>query len=361
MAQQMISGTTIRRRYMSHSGFRRGIAFPALALIFAIMTTSCNENKTELPDGLYAEFNTIRGTIIVELYPDKAPLTVVNFAGLAEGSLNFANKKGPFYDGIKFHRVIEDFMIQGGDPKGNGTGGPGYNFPDETDNGLIFDKPFLLAMANSGPDTNGSQFFITHVVTDWLNGKHTIFGTVVQGQDVVNAIKQGDVINSLKILRVGTEAAAFKADSVTFRELESSIAEQEAAAKEDSRKAIMNEIAARWPDAVKDEETGIYYVIKTEGTGSKPASGKKIEVHYTGMFMDGRTFDSSRDRKETFKFNVGSRQVIPGWDASLLDMKKGERRIIILPPDMAYGSRGAGNGLIPPDSWLVFDVELINF
>jgi peptidylprolyl isomerase len=346
---------------MSHSGFRRGIAFPALALIFAIMTTSCDENKTVLPDGLYAEFNTTRGTIIVELYPDKAPLTVVNFAGLAEGSLSFANRKGPFYDGIKFHRVLEDFMIQGGDPKGNGTGGPGYKFPDETDNGLIFDKPFLLAMANSGPDTNGSQFFITHVVTDWLNGKHTIFGAVVQGQDVVNAIKQGDVINSLKIRRVGTEAAAFKADSDTFNELKSSLAEREAGAKEESRKAIMNEIAARWPDALRDEETGIYYVIKTEGTGGKPAPGKKIEVHYTGMFMDGRTFDSSRDRKETFKFNVGSRQVIPGWDVSLLDMKKGERRIIILPPDMAYGSQGAGNGLIPPDSWLVFDVELINF
>ena len=344
---------------MSLSSYRRGILLPSLALIFAIMTTSCNENGPDLKDGLYADFETEQGNIIVELYPDKAPLTVMNFVGLAEGDLDFANKKGNFYDGLTFHRVIPDFMIQGGDPEGTGSGGPGYKFPDEADNGLVFDAPGKLAMANSGPDTNGSQFFITHVPTDWLNGKHTIFGSVVQGQDVVNAVEQGDTIKKLSIIRVGTEANTYKADSDTFKEIEKGLTSRRSAAEADEDKAIMNDIANRWPDAVRDEETGIYFVVRTEGTGSKPAQGTKITVHYTGTLMDGTQFDSSRDRNEPFQFNVGGGQVIPGWDVSLLDMKKGERRIIILPPEMAYGSRGIGP--IPPDSWLVFDVELLDF
>ncbi len=344
---------------MSLSGYRRGLIFPALALIFAIMTTSCNENGPDLKDGLYAEFNTTRGTIIVELFPDKAPLTVMNFVGLAEGDLDFADRKGPFYDGITFHRVIEDFMIQGGDPQGTGSGGPGYRFPDETDNGLIFDGPGILAMANSGPDTNGSQFFITHVPTPHLNNKHTIFGRVVEGQDIVDSIEKGDSIEKLKIIRIGSEASTYKADSDAFKEIERSLVARGAAAEEEMEKTIMNDIANRWPNAVRDEETGIYFVIRTEGTGSKPSPGTKITVHYTGTLMDGTQFDSSRDRNEPFQFNVGKGQVIPGWDRSLMDMKKGERRVIILPPEMAYGSRGIGP--IPPDSWLVFDVELIDF
>jgi len=346
---------------VSQIEFRKWMVVPALGLMFATMTISCAEDDTGMPSGLYAEFDTTRGTILVKLFPDKAPLTVMNFVGLAEGNLDFANRKGRFYDGITFHRVIENFMIQGGDPEGTGAGGPGYRFLDETDNGLVFDKPGLLAMANAGPDTNGSQFFITHVVTDWLNGKHTIFGSVVKGQDVVNTVEGGDVIKKLKIIRVGPEMSAYQADSDAFRELEKNLLSKKAAAKEESRRYAMKEIANKWPNALRDEETGIYYVIKTEGVGSKPAVGTKIEVHYTGTFMDGRQFDSSRDRGETFQFNVGSQQVIPGWDAATLDMKKGERRIFILPPEMGYGSEGAGGGLIPPDSWLVFDVELINF
>lgn len=344
---------------MSQPGLSRGILLPSLALIFAIMTTSCNETELDLKDGLYADFITNRGDIIVELYPDKAPLTVMNFVGLAEGDLDFADPKGAYYDGLTFHRVIENFMIQGGDPQGTGSGGPGYKFADETDNGLVFDGPGILAMANAGPDTNGSQFFITHVPTPHLNGKHTIYGRVVQGQDVVDSIEQGDSIEKLKILRVGSEATAYKADSDAFKEIETGVLARRNAAGEEKEKAILNDIAKRWPDAVRDEETGIYYVIRSEGTGSKPSARTKIKVHYTGTLMDGTEFDSSRTRNEAFEFNVGSGQVIPGWDVSLLDMKKGERRIIILPPDMAYGSRGIGP--IPPDSWLVFDVELLDF
>ncbi len=344
---------------MSFTGFRQKSLFPALALILIIMT-ACNGNKTDLPDGLYADFSTSRGDIIVELFPDKAPLTVTNFVGLAEGTLDFANKNGAFYDGLTFHRVIDDFMIQGGDPEGTGRGGPGYRFADETDNGLVFDEPGYLAMANAGPDTNGSQFFITRVPTDWLNGKHTIFGKVVEGQDVVEAMEQGDKIKSLKILRVGSEASAYKASSTTFRELDSAITARKKAAEEEAQKVVLNTIASRWPNAVQDEETGIFSVIRSEGTGAKPSPGANITVHYTGTFMDTKQFDSSRDRGEPFSFILGGRQVIPGWDYIFQQMKKGERRIIILPPEMAYGKQGYPP-VIPPNSWLVFDVELLDF
>jgi len=344
---------------MSHPGIRRGLVVPALVLIFAIMSTSCTENTPDLNDGLYADFTTPRGTIIVELFPDDAPLTVMNFVGLAEGELDFADPKGDFYDGLTFHRVIDDFMIQGGDPQGTGAGGPGYRFPDETDNGLVFDGPGVLAMANAGPDTNGSQFFITHVATPWLDGKHTIFGRVVQGQDVVDAIQQGDTIEELEIHRIGAMASSYEADSASFREIEQNVLARREAAAEEKAKAVLNDIANRWPDAVRDDESGIYSVIRTEGTGPTPNPGTPITVHYTGTLMDGTQFDSSRDRNEPFRFNVGSGQVIPGWDRSLLQMKKGERRVIILPPEMAYGERGIGP--IPPNSWLVFDVELLDF
>ena len=153
---------------------------------------------------LIANFDTDRGTIRVELAADKAPLTVANFVNLAQRG---------FYDGLKFHRVINDFMVQGGCPQGTGTGGPGYRFEDEANNGLRHERG-VLSMANAGPNTNGSQFFITHVATPWLDGKHTVFGKVIEGLDVVDAIKQGDLIKSLKIEGDASAALAAKADRV---------------------------------------------------------------------------------------------------------------------------------------------------
>lgn len=194
------------------------LAFTFLCIVFN--SFAGKEKKPKLEKGLYAEITTSKGVILVKLELEKTPLTVANFVGLAEGKIkNKAKKEGvPFYDSLKFHRVIPNFMIQGGDPQGNGMGGPGYTFKDECLPELKFDRPGLLAMANSGPKTNGSQFFITHVPTAWLNGKHTIFGTVVTGQDVVNAIKQGDLIIHIKIIRKGKVAKKFKADKV-FAEL----------------------------------------------------------------------------------------------------------------------------------------------
>lgn len=195
---------------------RHLILWTSLVLFtLGIMTTTTSGGS--LPDGLYAQFDTTKGKITVQLFFKRAPMTVGNFVGLAEGDLPWKHpgtgksESGPFYNGLVFHRVIDDFMVQGGDPLGRGTGGPGYSFPDEFHKDLIHDKPGMLSMANSGPNTNGSQFFITHVPTPWLDGKHTVFGTVVEGMDVVNAIKAGDAIKTLTIDRVGKDAKAFDA------------------------------------------------------------------------------------------------------------------------------------------------------
>ncbi len=174
----------------------------------------------ELKDGIYAQIDTTKGEVTLELFYQKVPLTVVNFIGLAEGMWDNTIGKGtPYYDGLTFHRVIDDFMVQFGCPKGNGTGGPGYTFRDEFDEELSHDGPGVLSMANAGPNTNGSQVFITHVPTAWLNGKHAVFGKVIEGQEVIDSIAQGDTINHLKILRIGKEAEKFKVSEKRFNEL----------------------------------------------------------------------------------------------------------------------------------------------
>jgi peptidylprolyl isomerase len=179
--------------------------------------------ELKLGEGLFASIITAKGTITVELYFEKTPMTVVNFVGLAEGTKDYNPVKGrtdgPFYDGLTFHRVIANFMIQGGDPLGNGRGGPGYNFPDEFVPALTFNGPGVLAMANAGPNTNGSQFFITHKATPHLNFKHTIFGHVVKGQNVVNAIRNGDKIEKIEIIRNGDKAKNFATDQAAFDRL----------------------------------------------------------------------------------------------------------------------------------------------
>jgi len=340
-------------------------------LAFIIITTAlCYSTKgelmaaeTKLDDGLYAKFITTKGDITVILEFEKTPLTVTNFVGLAEGTKDFKDSRGRtsgrYYDGLKFHRVINNFMIQGGCPLGSGTGGPGYEFPDEFDPSLKHDRPGILSMANAGPGTNGSQFFITHVPTPWLDNKHTIFGHVVLGQDVVNDIKQGDIITRVEIIRIGDKAKAFKADQASFDRLLNELDKDKAAKATESREKDMALIKEKWPN-VQTTASGLMYEIVTKGSGSaKPRTGDTVSAHYTGMFLDGRKFDSSVDRGEAIRFPVGTGRVIKGWDEALLDMTKGEKRILIIPPQLAYGPQGRGP--IPPNSTLVFEVELLDF
>ncbi len=313
-----------------------------------------------LADGLYAEMNTSKGKIVLRLEFEKTPLTVANFVGLSEGTRTSNKPKGTkFYDGLVFHRVIPDFMIQGGDPEGSGRGGPGYKFGDEFDSSLKHDGPGVFSMANAGPGTNGSQFFITHKETPWLDGKHSVFGRVVEGQDVVNKIAGGDKLVSVKIIRVGKKAEAFKSDDAAFDALSKGAGKRVTEAAENAQKDVLTALE-KAHGKITTTASGMKYVTLAAGKGDKAGKDRKIKAHYTGKLLDGQVFDSSVKRNEPFEFTVGIGQVIKGWDEALSDMKKGEKRIIVLPPDLAYGARGAG-GAIPPNATLVFEVELLDF
>jgi len=306
-------------------------------------------------NGIYAKFTTSKGDILVQLEQEKAPGTVGNFVALAEGNLeNSVKDQGtPYYDGLNFHRVIPDFMIQGGCPQGTGTGNPGYKFDDEFHPDLKHDAPGKLAMANSGPATNGSQFYITHVPTPWLDGKHTVFGSVVEGQDIVDAIAQGDALTSVEIIKVGAEAEAFNAVEA-FRTFEGSREKREAAEKA-KQKALLDTVAAGY----EETKSGLRYQILQKGDGKKATKGAGVSVHYKGQLLDGTVFDSSYKRKEPIDFNVGVGQVISGWDEGIQLLQVGDKARFVIPSNLAYGSAGAG-GVIPPDATLIFDVELMD-
>ena len=306
-------------------------------------------------NGLYAKLETSKGDILIQLEFQKTPGTVANFVALAEGKQeNSAKDLGtPYYDGLKFHRVIADFMIQGGDPQGTGAGGPGYNFDDEFHPELKHNKPGTLSMANAGPGTNGSQFFITHGETAWLDNKHTVFGYVVEGQDVVNKIKQGDLINHVEIIREGDDAEAFDAVE-TFKNFKESKAQRIADAKKREEEAL-----AKATEGFTKTNSGLYYNITKKGDGKAAEKGKTVSVHYKGMLMDGTVFDSSFKRNEPIDFPLGVGQVIAGWDEGIQLLNVGDQATLIIPSDLAYGERGAG-GVIPGGATLKFDVELVN-
>jgi cyclophilin family peptidyl-prolyl cis-trans isomerase len=308
--------------------------------------------------GMYAVFNTSKGKIVCRLEFEKTPVTVANFIALAEGNHPATTvKKGkPFYDGLSFHRVIPKFMIQGGDHTGTGSGSAGYRFGDEFDPTLRHVGPGVLSMANAGPGTNGSQFFITHVPTAWLDDKHTVFGNVVEGMDVVNAIGQGDTISNLEIVRVGEAAEKFDA-IVTFNDREDLLKKKVTAAREGLKAAWESKVKEKFPTAV-GTESGLYYVIDSEGSGDVAKKGQTVVAHYTGTFWDGKKFDSSKDRGTPFEFPLGARKVIAGWDEGFGLLKIGSKGKLVIPYYLAYGEQGYP-GAIPPKSDLVFEVEML--
>jgi peptidylprolyl isomerase len=341
----------------TYNKFLLSAVFGVLLMPLTAETALGAPGDAALGNGLFARISTSRGDIVVRLEFQKTPLTVCNFVALAEGKMNAAGGR-PFYNGLTFHRVISDFMIQGGDPLGNGSGGPGYRFADEIDPTLKHDGPGVLSMANAGPGTNGSQFFITHVATPWLDGKHTVFGRVVEGQNVVNAVRQGDRIERITIIRNGPEAGAFKADQAVFDNLARNAAAAAQAKIKARRDADIARINAEYPNALQTP-SGIRYIVQKAGTGAKPQAGKTVRVAYKGMLLSGDVFDNSDIQGGPLEFQAGIGRVIPGWDETVMDMKVGEKRLVVIPPELAYGSREMGNGAIPANSFLVFEMELL--
>ncbi len=356
----------------------RKISLFLVALV--TLFTSCKKNPyADLGDGLFANIETSKGDIIVKLEYQKTPITVANFVSLAEGKNQFVEEKfknKPFYNGLKFHRVIADFMIQGGDPEGTGAGGPGYKFKDEFDASLKHSKGGILSMANAGPGTNGSQFFITHKETPHLDNMHTVFGEVVKGMENVNAIVQDDTITKITIIRNGSDAEKFDAVK-TF----SAYYKEEAKAvkiAEEKAKAIMVEkekyLLEKRKEATKTS-SGLEYVILTKGSGVKPKAGTQVFIHYAGYLEDGSLFDTSYEtvaeqygkmdarRKEMngyqpFPFEYGKRQgLIPGFIEGLDNMNLGDKALVFIPYQLAYGEQGGGP--IPPKANLVFEIEML--
>ncbi len=318
------------------------------------------DGQPQLADGLYAQMTTNKGTILLQLNFKETPLTICNFVGLAEGTIsNTAKPAGtPYYDGLKFHRVIANFMIQGGDPQGNGSGGPGYQFADEFVKSLRHSGPGILSMANAGPGTNGSQFFITHTATAWLDDKHTVFGHVVSGMDVVNSITQDDKIEKLTIIRKGKDAKAFKSDDETFKKMQADDIAKAEAANKSLTEGFETWVKTNYPTA-KKTASGLWYVVEQEGTGIQAVSGKNVSVHYSGKLDDGSEFDNSYKRGQPIEFKLGVGQVIPGWDEGIALMKVGGKYKLIIPSKLGYGKQGAG-GAIPPNATLIFDTELVD-
>ena len=334
----------------------RNVSLGILSLIMLAESAFGAPGDAALGDGLFARISTSKGDIVIRLEYQKTPMTVCNFVALAEGKMSTAGGK-PFYNGLGFHRVINDFMIQGGDPLGNGTGGPGYRFPDEIDSTLKHDGPGVLSMANAGPNTNGSQFFITHVATPWLDGKHTVFGRVVQGQNVVNAIRQGDKIDRITIIRNGAQANAFKADQATFDAMIRNSGSAAAARARVQRDSDIALIEKKFPNAAITP-SGLRYVIQKTGSGSKPSAGSTAVVNLKGSFLSGVSFSNTDLSGGAQELPVGARKILPGLDEAIMDMSINEKRTVILPPELAYGERGVENA-IPPNSFLVFEIELV--
>ena len=309
-----------------------------------------------MKEGLFAIILTSKGEITIQLEFEKTPGTVGNFAGLATGKIkNDIRPIGEaYYNGLKFHRVINDFMVQAGCPLGTGTGDPGYKFDDEFNVSLKHDRPGILSMANAGPSTNGSQFFITHVETPWLDNKHTVFGHVIIGMDIVNSISQDDEIISVNINAEGEKAQAFD-PAQAFEDFNKSKADRIKKEKEKELK-ILNDLSKGFSKT----SSGLLYKFEKENNLEKPVSGNKVKVHYKGMLLDGTVFDSSYKRNQPIEFTLGIGQVIKGWDEGISLLGLGDKATFIIPSELAYGQSGAG-GVIPPNATLVFDVELVEF
>ncbi|MGC1630972.1 MAG: peptidylprolyl isomerase [Gelidibacter sp.] len=374
-----------------------------LVLLMVLVTaTACKDKYPDLEDGLYAEIITNKGTMVLRLEYEKAPITVANFVSLAEGtntlvdSMHIGKK---YYNGLTFHRIIDEFMIQGGDPTGTGSGSPGYKFNNEISEDLLHDKVGTLAMANSGPNTNGSQFYITEVPTPFLDGSYNVFGYIVLGEDILHTIaglettKPGDkpvepvIMEEVNILRKGKDAKNFDAPSIFknhFADAEkvekerlakAEEAEKEKAAKTAEAAADMKPALDTYEGKSKTFPSGLKMFNITKGTGTKPKNGDTALLNYEGYYTDGRLFDSNiksveehygtynPDKDQAQMYNPmpmpisPDAQMIPGFKEAVGHMNVGDKSFFYLPSHLAYGERGFR--MIPPNTDLIFIIELV--
>lgn len=365
----------------------------SVLLVLGLLFTACSSTKySDLDDGLYADVQTTMGDMVIALHYDQTPVTVANFVSLAEGNNPYVSeefKDKPYYNGVIFHRVIKDFMIQGGDPTATGSGGPGYKFKDEIVDSLVHDQKGILSMANAGPGTNGSQFFITHDSTPWLNGKHTVFGKVIKGLEVIDSIAnvplstdpvtqnrpaEDVVIQNIAIVRKGRDAKGFDAVAVMddyFRE-----AEEAKAAMQKAKDETAAEMSAQKEQA-QTTASGVKYIYLKESEGEKPAQGDMVMVNYAGYLTDGTLFDTSilEIAEKYGAVNPGKRDaggyspfpmkldpqasMIPGFKEALTLPKYGEKVRVFIPAHLGYGNAGIP-GVIPPGSELIFDIEILD-
>ena len=356
-------------------------------LVIIIGLISCKTTEyTDLGDGMYADIQTKKGNILLKLEYESTPITVANFVSLTEGTNPYVDEKykgKPFYDGLKFHRVVKDFIIQGGDPRGNGSGDPGYKFEDEfplNDEGnllLSHKGAGILSMANSGPNSNGSQFFITHRDIKHLDGVHTVFGHVIKGQEVVDSIQQNDIIEKIEIIRVGKNVKEFDA-ATEFSNYFQKIEEKQRLIQEkkDGVKAALVEF-------VKENETratvlpsGLKIISIKKGTDERPIIGSKVLVNYAGYFTTGDLFDSNikeiaqlygkfdRRRESMNGYNPNlmdyspDAKLIAGFKEGLMQMNFGDKVLLIIPSHLGYGEQGM-RGAIPPNTDLLFELEIL--
>jgi peptidylprolyl isomerase len=357
-----------------------------ILIVTLVVTSACEDKYPDLPEGVYAEFVTNKGTFVAKLFNDQTPLTTANFVALAEGSNEMVDSiylGKPFYNGLIFHRVIKDFMIQGGDPNGDGSGNPGYRFPDEFVDSLKHDRKGLLSMANSGPETNGSQFFVTLKETPWLDGKHTVFGEVVLGQEVVDTIgstpttKPGDkpvddvIMEQVNIIKKGDFNVLAFADEMKKIE-----AEREEKKQRLDRLAIDKAVSfVTMKQEAETLESGLKISYQTKGEGPKPKEGENLLINYSGYFTNGQLFNTSylevaelydavdQNRKAQGRYtpiltNVNDTRLIQGFREALQNMRIGDKITVFIPSHLGYGEAG-NRPFIPPNSDLVFELEML--
>jgi cyclophilin family peptidyl-prolyl cis-trans isomerase len=364
------------------------VADPVKALLAFVALAVAGPGRAQVPlePGVYARLWTTKGRILIKLEPDRTPLAVASFVGLAEGTIeNAAFDSGrPFYDGTTWHRVVPGHVIQAGIPASDRARGPGYTYPNEISAKLSHDHIRAVGVANSGPDTNGAQFYITLADRSYLDGDYIVFGNVVEGTDVVLRTEQGDGIDSVRILRLGAKAEAYQPDTESFRALVRAAEQRSARLTEQKRQAEQDWIREHWP-AATGAEGGVLTALRTGG--GTPAAGP-ITVQYRGTAVrwmgnlldydgppfrllefgsDGEGAPGPDDPARTFPFEPGVTRLNPGLDGVIAGMTPGERRVVIVPAELGYGPGGLYRPeipgqprfVIPPGSLLVYDVEVL--